>query len=78
MTPALDELAPMLLTMNVTFDPIQFTNAGGGELTAYNVDILPQGLAVAVSTDASTCVKRHGNRSSRRHNAYSYRCECVR
>ncbi|NVJ61130.1 MAG: BspA family leucine-rich repeat surface protein [Gammaproteobacteria bacterium] len=54
--PSLQELPAQVFAPNWLIVPIQFVNDGGGDLTECSTELLPEGLSVTVTQDASTCL----------------------
>ncbi len=56
--PSIEDIAePITYTQNLAITPLALTNTGGGQLTECgDSELLPAGLTVSISEDASTCV----------------------
>ncbi len=53
--PALENTANQIYTKDLAITTLSFSNSGGDALASCTADTLPVGLAVATSTDSSTC-----------------------
>ncbi len=53
--PVLENASSQAYTVDAGISVLSFTNSGGGSLTSCVADSMPAGLALAVSSDSSTC-----------------------